>query len=138
MLKIVLDTNILLVAVSDRSPYHWVYEAFLKEKFQLLVTTEILSEYQEIITEHMGSSVADNVLLSIENSVNTSFITRYFKWNLINADPDDNKFSDCAVAGSSDYLVTEDKHFEVLKSIGFPIVNVIGIGDFKQLLTSVN
>tara|TARA_R110002012_G_scaffold6596_6_gene31466 strand:- start:6526 stop:6942 length:417 start_codon:yes stop_codon:yes gene_type:complete len=138
VLKIVLDTNILLVAVSDRSPYHWVYEAFLKEKFQLLVTTEILSEYQEIITEHMGSSVADNVLLSIENSVNTSFITRYFKWNLINADPDDNKFSDCAVAGSSDYLVTEDKHFEVLKSIGFPIVNVIGIGDFKQLLTSVN
>ncbi|MEQ8811179.1 MAG: putative toxin-antitoxin system toxin component, PIN family [Imperialibacter sp.] len=138
MLKIVLDTNILLVAVSDRSPYHWVYEAFLKEKFQLLVTTEILSEHQETITEHMGSSVADNVLLSIENSVNTSFITRYFKWNLINADPDDNKFSDCAVAGSSDYLVTEDKHFEVLKSIGFPIVNVIGIGDFKQLLTSVN
>ncbi|CAD5258991.1 MULTISPECIES: putative toxin-antitoxin system toxin component, PIN family [unclassified Imperialibacter] len=138
MLKIVLDTNILLIAVSDRSPYHWVYEAFLKEKFQLLVTTEILSEYQEIITEHMGSSVADNVLLSIENSVNTSFITRYFKWNLINADPDDNKFSDCAVAGSSDYLVTEDKHFEVLKSIGFPVVNVIGIGDFKQLLTSAN
>ncbi|MEQ8684386.1 MAG: putative toxin-antitoxin system toxin component, PIN family [Imperialibacter sp.] len=138
MLKIVLDTNILLVAVSDRSPYHWVYEAFLKEKFQLLVTTEILSEYQEIIAEHMGSSVADNVLLSIENSVNTSFITRYFKWNLINADPDDNKFSDCAVAGSSDYLVTEDKHFEVLKSIGFPVVNVIGIGVFKQLLTSAN
>jgi uncharacterized protein len=138
VLKIVLDTNILLVAVSERSPYHWVYEAFLKEKFQLLVTTEILSEYYEIISAHMGSSVADNVLLSIENSVNASFITRYFRWNLINAAPDDNKFSDCAVAGSSDYLVTEDRHFDVLKDSDFPTVNVIDITNFKQLIVSSN
>ncbi len=138
MLRVVLDTNILIVAVSARSPYHWEYETFLKEKFLLLVTTKILAEYHEIITEHMGAPVADNVLLSIENCVNTSFITRYFKWNLISTDPDDNKFSDCAVAGNSDFLVTEDRHFEVVKNIDFPKVNIISISQFKELLAKVN
>ena len=32
-------------------------------------------------------------------------------------DPDDNKYCDCAIAGNAKYLVTEDKHFQILKSI---------------------
>jgi len=54
-----------------------------------------------------------------------------YKWNLITADPDDNKFVDCAVSANATYLVTNDRHFNVLRGIDFPIINVIDIDTFK-------
>ena len=52
-MKIVLDTNILLVCISDRSRLHWLFEELLSQKFILYVTTDILAEYAEIISQHM-------------------------------------------------------------------------------------
>jgi predicted nucleic acid-binding protein len=37
-------------------------------------------------------------------------------------DQDDEKFADCAIVSNADYLVTNDRHFEVLKTIQFPII----------------
>lgn len=59
---------------------------------------------------------------------------RYYRWNLIKADPDDNKFADCAIAGRADSLVTNDKHFKVLKDIDFPRVTVVTPEEFENLL----
>jgi len=58
----------------------------------------------------------------------------YYKWNLISADPDDNKFIDCALNASADYIVTNDKHFNVLKVINFPPIKVIDIETFRNML----
>ena len=60
--------------------------------------------------------------------------TRYFEWNAIVNDPDDNKFFDCAVAASADFIVTQDKHFNILKQIPFPSVVAIKALEFKQVL----
>lgn len=62
------------------------------------------------------------------------FVNKYYQWNLIHQDPDDNKFVDCAIACNADYLVTEDRHFNVLKEVQFPKVAVIGIAEFQLLL----
>ena len=62
------------------------------------------------------------MLQTIRNAPNTLFVTRYFEWELIKADPDDNKFVDCCVAIDGKYIVTEDGHFKVLKQIPFPSV----------------
>jgi predicted nucleic acid-binding protein len=55
---------------------------------------------------------------------------------LIDIDKDDNKFSDCAFAGNVHYLVTNDKHFNVLSSVSFPSINVITLEVFKDILSS--
>lgn len=133
-LKIVLDTNILLVSVSPRSPYRWIFDYFVDERFTLCVTTEILFEYEEILGKHMGSKVAETILQIIENAVNVQLITRYYKWNLIEADPDDNKFSDCAIAANADFIVTHDKHFNILDSIDFPKIKTLDISGFREYL----
>lgn len=90
-MKIVLDTNVLLVSVSDRSPVHWVFKRFLDGEYTLCVTSDILLEYEEILTRHMGAAVAEFVMQAIENAVNTEWVTKFFHWNLITTDPDDNK-----------------------------------------------
>ena len=132
--NIVLDTNILLVAISPRSPYHWIFDAFINEKFNLCVTTDILLEYEEIISKHMGKKLADTILQIIENAINVKLITNYFNWNIIKLDYDDNKFVDCAIACNAHYLATNDKHFNILKTIEFPKVNIINIDELKTIL----
>jgi predicted nucleic acid-binding protein len=49
-------------------------------------------------------------------------------------DPEDNKFVDCGIAGQADFLVTQDKHFNILKTIEFPKLSIISTEDFAKLL----
>jgi uncharacterized protein len=134
-MKIVLDTNILLVSVSNRSPFHLIFKSFIERKFELCVTTEILDEYSEILSEHSSQYLEQYVLDTISNASNVAFINRYFAFELIKADLDDNKFVDCAIAANADYIVTNDQHFNVLKTIPFPKVKVINIAEFMTILS---
>jgi len=52
---------------------------------------------------------------------------------LITADLDDNKYVDCTIASGSDYLVTNDKHFNVLKDVDFPKIIVLNEDHFKEI-----
>jgi predicted nucleic acid-binding protein len=54
----------------------------------------------------------------------------YFRWDLI-SDHDDNKFVDCYIAAGAHYLISHDRHFNVLKSVNFPKVNVVRIEEFE-------
>ena len=47
----------------------------------------------------------------ILNNLYISFLTPYYKFNLIKSDPDYNKFVDCAVIANAKFIVTEDRHF---------------------------
>lgn len=57
-----------------------------------------------------------------------------FRFQLIESDPDDNKFVDCAIAANADYIVTEDTHFNPLKMISFPHVEIKRLHDFFEEL----
>ena len=133
-MRVVLDTNVLLVSVSRSSKYNWLYQALLDSKYEFLYTTEILLEYEEIISEKFSPQVANNVIRSIVESKTTFPITIYYNFNLIHTDTSDNKFVDCAFAGNANYLVTNDKHFNIVKKNKFPKINVINIVEFKQIL----
>jgi len=133
-MRVVLDTNILLVSVSERSKYHDIFKSFIENKFELCVSTEILSEYEEVISKVGNQSLANYLLKSIEHFSSTVWVTKYFNFDLIKVDPDDNKFVDCAVASNADFIVTNDSHFDILKSIPFPKVEILNIDDFLKFL----
>jgi predicted nucleic acid-binding protein len=61
-------------------------------------------------------------------------VVTYFEWNVIENDADDNKFFDCAVAANADYIVSEDKRFNILTQVAFPSVSAIKTLQFKQVL----
>lgn len=130
--SVVIDTNSLIMAISSRSTYHKIWQAFLAGDFQLCISNEILEEYVEVIARNISVNVARYVAYTIMERKNVRQITPSFRWNLITADPDDNKFVDCAIAGNAKFIVTEDHHFNVLKDIPFPVVEVVGIDDFLQ------
>jgi len=133
-MRIVFDTNCLLRVLPVNSPYRYLWDAFLRGDFELCYTTEILHEYEEILSRFYSTAVAKYAVGVLMKAPNTNKITPHFSWNLITADPDDNKFVDCALNANADYIVTNDKHFNVLKSIDFPLIKVMGIMEFQQML----
>ena len=91
--------------------------------------------YEEIIERKYNSEVAKDVIRTLLTLPNVQKTIVYYKWNIIEADSDDNKFVDCAVTVNATGIVTQDKHFNVLRDIDFPDVNLISIADFKLSLS---
>lgn len=133
-LKVVLDTNVLLVSISSKSKHHWLYEKLLNKKFDLYISNEILMEYEEVISEKYSTSVARDVIKALLILPNVFKISIYYNWNLIKEDNDDNKFVDCALNSNSHLLVTHDNHFNILKEIDFPKIQIANIDEFAATL----
>ena len=102
-------------------------------KYILCVSNEILMEYEEIITQKTNSVFANNVIKMIFNQRNVEKIDPQFDFRLIEADPDDNKFVNCAICGNASFIVSEDAHFRVLKQIAFPSITLLTIKEFVAL-----
>ena len=130
MNPVVIDTNCLLQIISRKSPYRPIWEAFLAGRFTLCVSEEILAEYQEILEQQITPTVAENVVMLILNQENVQLVDPHFRMGIITADPDDNKFVDCAFAAGADYLVSEDSHFRVLRDTPFPQLNLVTLDEF--------
>ncbi len=133
MRRIVLDTNCLLAVLPSQSPYHNVWTDFIEGQLELCVSNEILSEYEEVLSIKTNPAFAEAIIKTLINKRNLIRITPTWRFRLIESDPDDNKFVDCAICGQSELIVSNDKHFDILKSINFPYVKVMRIQEYVLL-----
>ena len=133
-MKIVLDTNSLIQSVPRQSRYHIVWESLVNGEHVLCVSNDILEEYLEILQRLTDYETAELIVKTIVNSPFVELITPYYHFQMIQADPDDNKFVDCAIAAGARYVVTNDHHFDVLRQTPFPYVDVIALAEFAELL----
>lgn len=135
-MRVVLDTNIVLAITPYFSAYRWVYDALRDGKFELVVSTEILDEYAEILERQNSAAFAELTLLTLDNFPTIVQVEPAFRFALIPNDPDDNKFTDAAVAGNADYIVTNDGHFRHLPDIPFPKIGLLSFDAFCSRLMS--
>ena len=113
--RIVLDTNVLIQSIPTKSRFRPIIEALDAGRLLLIVSNEILLEYEEILKAIGGPAAwtAFKALLKIRNAFVKHVDPTYY-WKAIQTDRDDNKFVDAAVAGEADWIVTEDSHFSSL------------------------
>lgn len=130
-MRVVIDCNILVMCLTSRSPYHIIYRSLIEGKFILVISSDILYEYEEIIQQKYGHSTTAALMLELSNVHN---IVPFYKWQLITTDPDDNKYVDVGIAGKADFLVTEDRHFNILNNISFPKLQLLDIESFVNKL----
>lgn len=136
-MNVVLDTNALLVSIARKSRYRIIFDSLLANKFDMIISNDILSEYTEVLAQKTNAIVANSIgemLLSLPN-VHRQDI--FYKWWLIEVDRDDNKFVDCMIAGNADYLVSNDRHFNCLREIDFPKLSLLSIDEFVSLLSTM-
>lgn len=136
-MRIVLDTNGLIASLSKRGNYFNVWRSLHEGKYTLCVSNEILEEYEEIISQKTNDIIASNVIQTLINSDFIELIDPHYKFNLIKSDPDDNKFVDCAIAANASYVVTDDAHFNILRTIPFPTVRVWKLIQFSNYLKEI-
>lgn len=133
-MTVVIDCNIFVMCLTSRSPYHKIYQSLIAGKFNLNVSAEIILEYEEIIQQKYSISTARALITLLGELANVNMVQPSYRWRLIETDLDDNKYCDCAIAGQADFIVTEDKHFNILKSIPFPAIDTVNTDQFIQLI----
>ena len=113
---ITFDTNVLLSATLwDGSVAQKLLFDLIRQRIKIYSTTEILSEYQEILRRDFNFS--DEEISEIMEKV-LAFVTLVSPQTKIKAvkdDPDDDKIIECALESQSKYIITYDKHLLNLK-----------------------
>ena len=121
-MTVVLDTNVVLTARVARHPCHAIVRALAVGRLTIAASTAILFEYEEIVTARAGAAqwrqFAAVLDLAAQLHDNVRHVEPSFRFRLITADPDDDKFADCAIAAEADFVVTDDAHFNALRGSG--------------------
>jgi putative PIN family toxin of toxin-antitoxin system len=129
-MRLVIDTNVMVESITSKSPYHKIFRSLIEGTNSLVISNEIFLEYFEVFERIYSEHTLREISLFFNYSTNVLKIDPHFRFLLIKADEDDNKFVDCAICGNCDCIITSDHHFEVLKSIEFPKVEIISPEEF--------
>lgn len=124
-MKVILDTNVLASGIFFESGLPGkIVIAFIEDKFELVISPEILDEYVEIVTKLQ----ADSPKLDIDKFLDKIFrlATMCIAEKLsepVSQDPDDDKFIACAIASKTKIIVSGDKH--LLDVSGYKAIEVL-------------
>ena len=129
MIRLVLDSNVLI------SAFYWEgnERSLLREcrsgKYQLVTSSFILEEVERVLKEKFDE----------DEHLVRSFIREIFKFselvitqgrlNVITEDPSDNNVLETAVVGKVNYLITGDKH--LLKIGDYNNISILKTADFS-------
>ncbi len=110
MQKIVIDTNVLVSALIQKSyPYYIIYNLFVDKKIQLCVSEELLTEYFEVLNRKKFSKFQDFIMnaeiLLAEIESKSVMFSPTIKLKII-LDLDDNKILELADSSSADFIIT--------------------------------
>ena len=107
---IVIDTNSLLQIFSPRSKTPEIVQALLDGDLRWAVSNDVLTEYEEMVCQRSGPVRWQQVerviqLLHLRHQ-SIVWTEPAFRYQVISTDPDDNKFTDCAITANADFVIT--------------------------------
>jgi len=132
MRRVVLDTNIIISSALGGALV-LVLEKWGEEKFTVVVTTDVVDEYFEVLNRPkfgLKQETIDKIAGFIYQF--SEFVVPEEKIKFIEDDPKDDKFLEAAIAGKVDFIVSGDKHLLDLKE--FRSIPIITGRDFLDWL----
>ena len=110
MLRVVLDTNVLVSAmISTKSAPALLLDA-AGENYALFVSLDILEEFKGVISRDKFGFSDEEISTIMEAIISVSEIVNpEIKIDVIKSDPDDNKIPECAITCGDSYIVSGDK-----------------------------
>ena len=118
MIKIVLDTNILISAILFGGNPRKILSLIIDKKIQGFISPFIIFELKEVLRKKFNFSL--EILEELEELIKEKFIIVYPKKNinLIKEVLADNRILECAIETKADFLISGDtKHILKLKKI---------------------
>lgn len=135
MIRIVADTNVLISATFWDGNSNKIIEKVENKEIELLMSKEILEEFSRVLDYKEIQEKIKNKNLEMKRSVEkiisiSIFVEPQEKFNIIKDDPDDDKFLDCAIAGKTDFIISQNKHLLKLKE--FKGIKIITPKEFLE------
>ncbi|HEV8240795.1 MAG TPA: putative toxin-antitoxin system toxin component, PIN family [Thermoanaerobaculia bacterium] len=110
-MRIVLDTNVFISGVFFGGPPSRILEAWRDGLLQLILSPEILDEYQRVgRTLEADYAVAELEPIMALLAVKAEIVEPNALPEPVCSDPDDDKFLACAIAAEVPVIVSGDKH----------------------------
>ncbi|MFP4082133.1 MAG: putative toxin-antitoxin system toxin component, PIN family [Candidatus Aminicenantes bacterium] len=112
-MKVVIDTNIFVSSFFGGNPKK-IIDLWKTGQITLCLSDSILEEYIQVLQRLSLKHEAEleELLALFAKGINTLFTKKTPDFNLIEEDPGDDKFIECAVALKASYIITGDKAFE--------------------------
>ena len=137
MLKIIIDTNIVLSALKSNQGASYALMTLLPStKFETALSVPLYTEYQDVLTREKnmtGASTKEDILAYCRYLASISQRKDiFFLWRPWLKDPKDDMVLELAVASNSEYIITYNiKHFKRIESFG---VQAIKPADFLEII----
>lgn len=137
MIRIVLDTNVIISGFLWEGKPYQLLDLIDSGKIELVLSIEILEEIERVLENEKLAPIIDNAGLSVKMLMNkvcsmAHIINPKIELKLIESDPDDNKFIECALDGKADYIVSGDKHLLEIKE--FEGIKIIKPKEFLEII----
>ena len=123
-MRVILDTNVFISGVFFGGPPYRILEGWRDGKVQLVLSHEILEEYQRVgdtLVEQFPGVELQPMLELV--TMNAELFSDQVVLEPVCEDPDDDKFIACALASGCKVIVSGDKH--LLKVSGFGGIRVL-------------
>ena len=110
LVRLVLDTNVLVSALLFRSRTSVLLDAWLRGDFRLAVSEPILAEYSRVLV-YPKFCLGEEEVASIVGELVLPYCDRFVPREepLVCPDPDDDKFFHCAEVADAAALVSGDR-----------------------------
>ena len=133
MIRIAVDTNILVSATFWHGASHRIIELVEQGKIEMVLSDAIIREFSAVLEydEIKRKIVSKGLLMqrTVEKLVSMAIIVApAIKISVVKEDPDDDKILECAVAGGADYLISKDNH--LLRIAKYGKVKIVSPEDF--------
>ncbi|MBI5664135.1 MAG: putative toxin-antitoxin system toxin component, PIN family [Nitrospirae bacterium] len=111
MKRVVLDTNVTISAFFWKGPPRSVFDLARTGKITMLVSKDMEIEFIRVLGySKFGVSPKEIVPFMKSLRSRAELVEVQTKLSIIQADPTDNVFLECAVDGKADYIISGDKH----------------------------
>lgn len=137
MLKVVLDTNVLISAIVFGGIPRKILDLVIDGKIQLCISEAIINEVKSVLSRkkfNYPQKILDKIILELENI--TVDVEPKIKINLIQNDPDDNIILECAKEINADIIVSGDN--DLLSIIYFEGIKILNPKDFLETVLFKN
>jgi len=114
--RIVIDTNIYISAIFWGGKPREVLELGRNGRISIFTSSEIQAEIEMKLKTKFRIEENEVAQILLDYAMFTLPIKPLHRIAIIEADPDDDKFMECALAARAGYIVSGDKHLLNLKN----------------------
>lgn len=123
MLRVVLDTNVVVSALLFRGPPKTVYELALANQLVIITSPPLVEELRGVLVSKFDHPPEVAKAVAAEYSALSVIVEPTVTLLVVHDDLDDNRVLECAVSAQADAIVSGDRHLLKLQGFrGIPIL----------------